>query len=182
MSLQPFKVNDTTETKVTDAFLNALDPISDSLDDFFEGAYQCHLLGGVLWDLRLSPLAGAISREIFIQSFFALHNNLSHPGTFEFFLEIFRAVWGETVEVEFTIPAPGKLLINVTALSGAVFTFSARDIVDDEYVYDDVIDHEDPFNYIGFQGVTGLKTQDEVDTLMREISTQGIWTVATLVT
>jgi hypothetical protein len=173
MTLQAFKENDLVERKVRDAFLPLLDQLGIDRDSFYEGAYESYVLGDVIYTLKSSPLAGPISQDIFRQSFFAIHDFFTFPGTFEFYLKVFRAVWGADVGVEFQIPAPGKLIINVQALTLQVDDLLARRIVNNAYVYDEILDHAG--NNIGLQGRMGIKTQSEADALIKELYPAGLW-------
>src|SRR5690606_13222941 len=85
------------------------------------------------------PLVGVITRETFRSSFFAIHQLFTRPGTFEFYLDVFRAVWGDDVEVEFSIPQSGVLQINIEALDVQLSIAAARRIVNNSYVYDEII-------------------------------------------
>ncbi len=173
IALQPFKENDVLEGKVTNAFLTPLVTRDTELDAFFNGAFTCFALGDVLFTLSRDPLAGVISQNVYRKSFFAIHNLFTRPGTFEFYMEVFKAVWGDDVVVEFTIPGPGKLLISVEAVNVTLDNFMARKIVSGAYVYEEVID-EDGDNIV-FQGIQGLKTQAEADALLNELYPAGIW-------
>lgn len=177
--LQPFKINDAKEKKVTDAFLSLLNLISAETDNFYSGAYESAPLGDVLFELNRSPMAGVIDKDTFRKSFFALHNIFTRPGTFEFYMDVFRAVWGVDVVVDFTIPAAGKLEIEIDALSAQLDDFLARTIVDNEYVYDEVIETDTGDN-IAFQGNQGLKTQDQAEKLIFELYPAGVYTTITL--
>jgi hypothetical protein len=177
-TLQPFKQNDLIEQKVKDAFISILTLLGGDRDTFYEGSYTSYALGDLIYDLGASPLVGPITQDIFRTSFFIIHDFFTRPGTFEFYLQVFRAVWGDDVDVEFLVPAPGKLLINIHALSVSVDDLLARRIDNNVYFYDEVLDHED--NIISVQGKKGIKTQSEADALIRELHPAGLWVVLTL--
>lgn len=176
---QKFKLNDELEARVASVF----DPILTSLGlervNFYEGAFTAQPLGEVLLNLKRDPMVGVISDEVYVEAFSAIHELFTRPGTFEFYLQLFRKIWGDNVDVEFTVPDPGVLEINIEAVEAISYRFIARRIVDNAYVYEPVIDDEG--DNIVFQGTIGLKTQDEVDLLMKEISPANIFTTATLV-
>lgn len=178
MSEQYFKDTDEKEKKFALCFSPILEDINRSLDQFHDGAYTCFKLGEVLLALKRSPMVGVVSDETFIQSFAAIHQFFTRPGTFEFYLEVFRKIWGDDVEVEFTIPEPGKLEIAIDALSASEDFAMARYIVDNQYFFDELIDHEGD-NLI-FQTTQGIKTQAETDALLRELHPVGVWVEATL--
>lgn len=176
-ALQPFKENDLVEPKVRDAILPFPNLRDSQLDEFFTQAYTCFVLGDVLY-LSGHPMAGVITQDVFRMSFPAIHQLFTRPGTFEFYLDVFRAVWGEDVEIEFMVPAPGKLLINIEALIVTEYVSLFREIVDNVYVFSEWVD-EDGDNII-FQGSQGIKTQAEAEALVNEFRPAGIWTETTL--
>jgi hypothetical protein len=164
--LQRFKDNDITEAKVIEVAMPTLELIGSNLDDFWQGAFTSYLLGEVLYDLDRDPMSGVISRTIFRQIFPEIHQIFTRPGTFEFYLTIFRAIWGEDVEIEFVVPDEGRLQIN------------ASNLPIDEYVYSELVDHAGDF--IMLQDKAGIKNQSELDALINEISPAGIFTETTL--
>lgn len=176
--LQRFKPNDQTELDVIEAGMPILDILGGDRDTFFASAYSAFPLGDVLYDLDRDPLSGVITRDVYRQSFPAIHNLFTRPGTFEFYLEVFRSIWGENVEIEFEVPSPGVLNINVDALGSALFDLIAREIVDNQYVFNEIVDQEG--DNIAAQDTTGIKTQSEIDALMEELSPEGIFVQTTL--
>lgn len=175
---QAFKPNDALEAKVTLALSSGFDVVGSELTEFYDNAYSCQQLGATLWDADADPMAGPVSRESFLLCFQAIHLLFTRPGTFEFYLGVFRAIWGEDVDVEFVVPAPGKLEIDIEALAVSEDLFMARSIVDNAYVYDEVVD--DNGDNIVFQVPTGIQTQQEVDALMKELYPAGLWVETTL--
>lgn len=178
--MQRFKENDPTEEQVYNLILPELESIGQDLDDFNDGAYTCFKLGEVLYDTERDPMAGVISRAIFRQSFFAIHQLFTRPGTFDFYLEVFRAIFGQETAIEFEIPGPGQLVINIPTLTTDSFELAARELVDGEYVYSPLVTSDTADNIIG-QGFVSLFTEEEINNLTNEISPNGIYTVVNLV-
>ncbi len=176
-ALQAFKETDLVEPKVRDAILPFSNLRDSELDEFFLGAYECFILGDVLY-LTGHPLSGVIQQDVFRMSFPAIHELFTRPGTFEFYLDVFRSVWGEDVEIEFMVPAPGVLQINIDALVVIEYTALFREIVDNVYVFSEWVDDEG--DNIIFQGTQGIKTQEEAEALVNEFRPAGIWTETTL--
>lgn len=177
MAIQYFKANDDLEKKVASCFLPMLLLVDGVRDDFFEGAYNAYPLGDVLANTG-DPIAQVMPIEVFRASFPEIHMLFTRPGTFEFYLTVFRKIWGEDVEVTFTVPAPGKLLIDIVALTAAYNLAMARRIVDNAYVRDEIID-QDGDNLI-FLGTQGLQTQRQAENIIRELAPAGLWTEITL--
>lgn len=176
--LQAFKENDVLERKVRDAILPFPNLRDSELDLFYEGAFTCFALGDVLYLTLRDPMAGVITQEVYRMAFPAIHQLFTRPGTFEFYLEVFRTVWGEEVDVEFTVPAPGKLFIDIAALNVTPYIALARRIVDDAYIYDELLDDEG--DNIIFQGSQGIKTEEEAVALVNEFYPAGLWVETTL--
>lgn len=176
---QAFKANDQTEAKVVAVFSPTLDILNTDRDAFWEGSYTCFLLGDVLYALKRDPLAGVITQDTFRQSFFAIHDLFTRPGTFEFYLTVFRAIWGDDVDVTFDVSTPGVLLINIDALSIQLYDLLARRIVDNAYVDDTLV--TEAGDTIQAAVSSGIKTQNETDALLNELYPAGLWVVTTLV-
>jgi hypothetical protein len=174
---QYFK-GDETELK----YFNSGKPIADTLSaqktTFFDEAYSCFVLGELLYDNNLSPLANAIPRAIFRESFASIYAAFVQAGTFESYLTVFRQIFGDSVVVDFTVPAAGKLNIDITAAGVVYKNFVARSIVNNAYVYSQMVD-DDGDNLV-FQGVKGFETEYELEQMLNEMVPAGIYTEITL--
>lgn len=177
--MQSFKATDAAEKKFQDIAMPLLDAISLDRSAFVAGAYTCWILGDVLYVLKASPMAGVITQDAFRMGFYAIHDMFTRPGTFEFYLKVFRAIFGDSVEVTFTRPAPGKLEINVESLDIVQEPLMARRIVNNAYVYEAL--ETSGGEEILFQGTQGIKNQSEMDALMRELYPAGVWVETTLI-
>lgn len=175
---QRFKENDNLETKFIEVIEEQNSATQASLDEFYNQAYLAAPLGDVLYDENRDPMVGVVTKETYRESFSAIHDAFTRPGIFEFYLSLFERIFGSGVNVEFEIPGPGRLNINVEAFETSLDTFAAREIVSNQYVYNDVVDHDGDF--IVFQTPKGIKTQSEIDALIREVAPQGIFTQAFL--
>lgn len=175
--MQYFKGDD-TEKKYYEAGRGISDNLSAQKDLFFNEAYECFILGEVLYDKELSPLANAIKREIFRASYFTIFDAFVVAGSFESYLTVFRRVFGDDVEVNFTVPGPGKLNIEIIASGTAEFDFVSRYLVDNEYFFDTIIDNEG--DTIVFQTIAGLESQYELEQMLFELVPDGIYTEISL--
>lgn len=174
---QYFK-GDATELKYFNSAAPVLDVLSSEKDAFFEDAYECFVLGEVLYDNNLSPLANAIPREIFRTSFSTIFEAFLVAGSFESYLTVFRNIFGDDVAVTFTVPDPGKLNIDIVAAGVALSPFVARYIENNAYVFDNVIDDEG--DQIVFQTILGFESQYELEQMLFEMVPTGIYTEITL--
>lgn len=180
-TIQAFKENDATEAQVAALALPMLDMLGIDRDAFYEGAYRCFKLGEVIYDLGRDPTADVITREVFRTAFFAIHGLFTSPGTYEFYIDLFKAIFGQDAEVMFEIPDPGQLTINVQALDINQFKILARAIIDDVYEYYPLTTN-DGSDYIIGQGTVGARTQDEINALIAEIAPSGVYTICDLTT
>ena len=180
--MQAFKENDTTEARVAATYIpTVLQTLGADRDTMFANCFICYLLGDVLYNLDRDPLVGVITQDVYRSSFPAIHDLFTRPGTFEFYLALFRKIFADDTDIQFTIPGPGQLTITIEAETIEDFNILVRQIVDDAYVNSTLVtsDAQDPI--LG-QGVKGIKTQSQIDGLIAEISMYGIVTVANLVT
>ena len=175
--MQVYKGDD-TENKFINSGLPVLNARSFQKDLFFADAYQCQVLGDVLFDTKRSPLSNAIIQTIFRESFSELFQAFIDGGTFEAYLVVFRKIFGDDVDVDFTIPAPGKLQIDITATGFEISNFIVRTIVDNAYVFDNVVDEVG--DNIVFQTIKGFETQYELEQMLFELVPSGIYTIITL--
>ena len=154
------------------------DDIEGQLDDFFDDAYNAMPLGDVIYESGRSPLSNAIDQDIFRQSFPEIFDAFTVAGSFDSYLTVFRKIFGDEVEVEFGIPAPGKLTIDILADEIELSNFVARNVENNEYVYSPMITQDG--DNIVFQSIKGFKTQYELEQMLYEMVPAGIYTVITL--
>lgn len=175
--MQYFK-GDAKELKFYNSAKDTLENASSQKDVFFDEAYACFALGELLFDTDRAPLANAIKREIFRESFFTVFDAFVVAGSFESYITVFKRVFGDDVVIEFTVPSPGFLQINIEASGTAESDFEARYLVDNEYFFDTVVD--DVGDTIVFQTIKGLESQYELEQMLFELVPAGIYTEITL--
>jgi len=174
---QLFK-GDANERKFYGAGKPLIDALQTQKDLFFQGAFTGFKLGEMLYDEGLSPLANAIPREIFRESFSVIFDAFIVAGSAESYLTVFRNIFGEAVEVEFEVPGPGQLNIDITASGSAISNFVTRYIQDNAYVFDNIIDDEG--DNIVFQTVKGFQSQYDLEQMLFEMVPDGIYTQISL--
>ena len=165
---------DATEIKMQAIFepINAV--IESGKDLFLAEAYQTYPLGDLIHTEDRSPLSNAIIQDIFRQSFKEIFDAFVVAGTFESYLTVFRKIFGDTVDVDFVVPAPGKLSITIIADGLELSNFITREIVSNAYVYDTIVD--DVGDNIVFQTIKGFQTQYELELMLNEMVPAGIFT------
>lgn len=175
--MQYFK-GDALELKMIACAQTIIDQISDQKTLFFDNAYESYPLGDVLFDTGRSPLSNAIPRTIFRESFNQIFTSFTVAGSFDSYIDVFTKIFGDTVEITFTIPNPGELNIDIVADGVLISDFIARTIVADAYVNDNVVDDED--DQIVFQTVKGFESQYELEQMLKKMVPAGIYTEITL--
>lgn len=176
--MQKFKETDLLETRMTNVALPIFELLSLEKDAFYEDAFNAFPLGEVLFDTARAPLTNAISREIFRVTFQEIFESFIAGGTFETYLTVFRKIFGDDVEVEFTIPEPGKLIIDIEAQEVILSDFISRTIENNAFVYDEIVDEED--DNIAFQTIQGFESQYELEKMLFEMVAAGIYTEISL--
>ncbi len=155
-----------------------VDQVSLQKDLFLESAYECKSLGDLIYEEERSPLANAIDQDIFRSSFKDIIEAFIEGGSFESYLTVFRKIFGDDVEVEFTVPAPGKLIIDIVAAGLELSDSLARYIDNNEYAFDEIIDDED--DNIAFRTILGFESQYELEKMLHEMVPAGIYTEISL--
>lgn len=175
--MQFFK-GDATELKYYESAKTISDILSGQKTEFFNEAYGCFVLGELLYDNDYAPLSNAIPREIFRESFATIFEAFLQAGSFESYLIVFRNIFGDDVDVQFTVPAPGKLQIVIIATGLAIYGMTVREIAGDAYEYFTLTDDEG--DRIVLQGVKGFESQYELEQMLFEMVPGGIFTEITL--
>lgn len=175
--MQSYK-GDATELKMIAAGTPPLNAVSLALDDFYAGAYETQALGLMIFDNGFAPLANAIRRDIFAKSFKQIFDQFLQAGSFESYLTVFRKIFGDDVEVTFTVPAAGKLTIEINATDTEESDFVARQVVSNEFVYSPVVTQEG--DQLVFSSIQGFTSEYELETMLFELVPAGIFTQITL--
>jgi hypothetical protein len=176
--MQKFKPNDPIESKFIGAALAIFNNAINQRASFFNGAYSTYHLGDILVNTNRAPLTRAIKQEIFREAFKEIFEAFISGGTFESYLTVFRKIFGESVSVEFIVPAPGKLIINIESDGVLLSNLMARYIENNEYFFDELVDDEG--NNIVLQTVKGFETQYELEQMLFEMVPGGIYTEISL--
>ncbi len=178
--MQNFK-GDPLELKFQAAGGGVMDLVAIQRDAFFDSAYDTQPLGDLLYNVDRVPLSKAIKQSIFRDAYTAIFEAFIVAGSFESYLTVFRKIFGTDVQVTFTVPAPGKLQIDIVSSGLETSNFVARTVVDNSYVYDNVI-YDDGVNTdnIVFQTVKGFQSQYELQQMLFEMVPGGVFTEITL--
>lgn len=171
--MQRFK-GDALEEKMIASGIGAFEGVDLEKDTFYQDAYESMPLGDIIYLDNRSPLANAIPQDIFRQSFNEIFTSFQSAGTFESYILVFKKIFGDTVGIDFTVPAPGKLVIDIEADGIELSNFVARYIEDNAYVYEEVIDEEG--DNIAFQTIKGFQSQYELEQMLFEMVPAGIFT------
>lgn len=174
--MQYFKGDD-LELKMIAVAQPIMDVLSGQKDLFYADAYEAFGLGELIFDNGRSPLSNAIPRIIFREAFQEIFDAFAQSGTFESYLTVFTKIFGDDVDVQFTVPAPGKLEIDILAAGVELSNFLARHIVANHYVFD-LVNYEDGDgeDNIVFQSIKGFQSQYELERMLFEMVPDGIFT------
>ena len=175
--MQNFK-GDESELKFISSASPLLTIIGSDLNEMHENCYDCYLLGDAIYDAGAAPLTNAIIQTVFREAFNEIFKNFAVAGTFESYIAVFTKIFGENVEIDFTIPAEGKLFIDITADQVELSNFVARYIEDNAYIFDNVVTEID--DQIVFQTIKGFQTEAELNNMLTEMVPAGIYTEISL--
>ena len=168
---QNFK-GDALELKMQAVANPVFDLTNAALNDFYENVFQCGAFLLMLYDDSRMPFSARIPRAAFVEFIKQALENFPVTGSFESYLFVLGAVFGSESEIVFTVPAAGKLEIDVLAISSSTFDFIGREYEDGAYTFVDMVD--DLGNTLTFRGLPGIETEYELDLLFSEIMPCGI--------
>lgn len=170
--VQFFK-NDTLELQMYAVAEPILTVSSIAKDEFLDGAFECEAFLLMLYDEKRMPFSERVPRPAFVAFVREALKNFPFTGNFETYLFVIRSIFGPSVSVIFTVPAPGKLSIGVAALAELEFDFLASEYMGGSYDFFNVVD--DDGDQIIFIGLPGIDTEYELELLFSEIIPVGIF-------
>lgn len=178
MEPQFFKESDSNEAKMYAVGASVFDPISADLDDFLENGFDSAPFLLMLYDEGRAPYYARIPRAAFVAFIKEALSRFPVIGSFESYIFILKAVFGENSESRFEVTTPGKLLITVDATPNSEYEFIGREFVDGAYTEFTMTDYVD--DTIIFRGFSGIATVEELELLFSEIVPTGITPEITL--
>lgn len=177
MEAQKFKGDD-LELQMEAVATPVLSRCSASLDDFMENGYTAADFLLMLYDQSRAPFRDRVPRDSFVEFMRAVIPLLPVTGTFEFYIFIVNAIFGQGSGVLFTVPAAGKLQMLVNAASTLVFDAVAREFTDGEFVVSELETSDG--DTLAFVGLSGIDSEYELEQLLAELIPAGIFTEITL--
>lgn len=177
MITQKFK-GDATELKMEAAAKPAFDACSLGLDQFYDDGYDASPFLLMLYDEGRMPFVDRVPRDSFVEFIREALGRFPFTGTFESYIFILNAIFGEGSGVLFEVPDPGKIEILVNASATIEFELVAKEIVDGEVVLSSMVDHIG--NMITARGISGIDSEYELSLLLSELIPAGIYPAVTL--
>lgn len=169
---QYFKGDD-IEMRMDAAGKPAFDLTNLALDAFYSDQGNATPFLLMLYDSGRMPFSDRVPRDSFPAFFREALARFPFTGTFESYIFILEAIFGEGSGVLFDVTGPGKLEISVNAASSLDFGWQAFEQIDGEQVISDVTDYLG--NFINFAGVSGIDSEYELRMLLAEIIPSGIF-------
>jgi hypothetical protein len=175
---QNFK-GDSTELKMQDAGRPPFDSATASKDQFFDRCYTAADFLLMLYDAGRMPFSARVPRDAFVSFIRQAIPNFKFTGTFESYLFILNSIFGTAVEVLFTIPAAGRLQIEVNAGGATVdFNWIAKRFVDGGFVLDNMVTSDG--DQLILASIVGIETEGQLQALFDELIPAGVQTEITL--
>lgn len=177
MITQKFK-GDATELKFEAAAKQAFDVAEIGRDDYFANGYDSSPFLLMLYDEGRMPFSDRVGRDSFVAFYREALANFPFTGSFESYIFILQAIFGEGSGVDFDVPAAGKLEILVNAAASIESEFVAPQVEDGEVVEYNMVDHLG--NQLTFAGISGIDSEYELELLLSELIPAGIFPSITL--
>lgn len=169
--VQLFK-GDPVEIRMKSVADPVIDLTDSALDEFYAQGYDASPFLLAMYDDGRMPFSERIARDAFVDFVKKAFMNFPVTGTFEAYISILTEIFGPGTQIFFTVPAPGKLRIDINAISSSEFEFIGREFVGGAYEYFNIVD--DLGNMLIFRGIPGIDTDYELRLLISEIMPAGI--------
>lgn len=112
-------INDREENKFFNVWLQLFQQTMSDLQDYFNLVYESNLLGGLIFDNKLSEIAKIINRDLFIKTYWQIFNEEQKNGTVDAHLYILYAIFGSnaTIFVDQRSPLYVRYLIQTNVIT-----------------------------------------------------------------
>lgn len=171
MITQSFK-GDAFELQMEASGRPAFDVCELALDAYLESGYTASDFLLMLYDEGRMPFSDRVPRDSFLSFIKQAIPNFPVTGTFESYIFILQAIFGEGSGVLFELSDPGKIAILVNAASSVDFEAIAREFSNSQYsIYNLVTDDGDQ---IIFGGISGIDSEAELTQLLSELIPAGV--------
>lgn len=174
---QNFK-GDALELQIQEAGAEAFDRTELAVDQFLNGAFESGDFLLMLYDSGRMPFSARVPRTSFLAFLKQFLPNAPFTGTFESYLFILKAIFGDRTEVLFDVPAPGKLEMVVNVEASLEFDFEGREFVAGAFQTFTIL--TDDGEQLQFRGLAGIDSEPELQQLLSELIPVGIYPDITL--
>ncbi len=169
---QSFK-GDSVETKMRSVADPVFDLTNASLDDFYDQGFDASPFLLMLYDNGKIPYSQRIKRDYFVVFIKEALKRFPVIGTFESYVFILTAIFGEFTEINFEVPGAGKLAIDITAADSVEFEFVGREFEDGVFSIFNIVDYDG--SLLIFRGIPGIQSEYDLELLFSEIIPAGIF-------
>lgn len=167
-----FFKGDAEEQKMYGAGAPAFALTKASLDEFWAEAYDSTPWLLQLYDENRMPFSQRVNRNAFVAFIREALKRFPFTGNFDSYLFVIWAIFGSDANIIFTVTAPGKLSIDVNAISGLEFDFIGKGFDGSGFETFNVTTMDG--DQIIFRGIAGIETEYELQLLFSELMPAGI--------
>lgn len=121
-------VNDEEERKFNAVFNNVVENTFNDLSLFFNYAYKSVELGNAIYETQKMPIYKILEKSLFKKAYSQILDGQKIAGSFEGYLKILKAIFGETAEINFTVLGKAKLKIDIVAESQELYVMKTRSL------------------------------------------------------
>jgi hypothetical protein len=169
--MQYFK-GDATEMKFDEAGKPAMDVCGVALSQYYNQAYDAETFLLMLYDEGRMPFGSKIPRDAFVSFIRQAIPNFPRTGTFQMLIFLIKEIFGEVTEVLFTVPAPGRLQIEINAAAVIEFNAIHHKVINGIEEVGNIVDADG--NLLTFVGISGIDTEYDFNQVFSEIFPAGI--------
>lgn len=169
--IENFK-GDADELKMRLVAEPVFDLTNSALNDFYAQGFDTNSFLLMLYDEKRMPFSERIPRAAFVDFVREALGNFPVTGTFESYIFVLKSIFGPDTEINFDVPASGKLGIEINAIASSEFDFIGREFISGDYQFFNMVDEIG--NTLIMTGVPGIENAYELGLLFSEIIPAGI--------
>ncbi len=150
-----------------------------SLHEFFEFCFDADEFLLMLYDAGRMPFSSRVPREAFVNFIRQAIPDFPATGTFEVYIFMIDALFGDSATIQFTVPAAGKLAIEVNAPGSSLeFDWVAKEIEGGVTMLTQLATLDGDLFVLN--GISGIETEAQLQILLAELQPAGIYTTLAL--
>lgn len=162
---QKFKTDDETEKKLTDAFIEVLQPTMDDIKAYYENLYASPELGRILYDKQLVPIYKLLEKRLFVATYAKILEAQQTLGSPNAYCTILYSIFGSNATIVIDELNPLHIHIDIIARYVEYFVW-----VDEQHKFYITTEQGD---YLGFASLVAHVSNRQLADILQQMTNAG---------